>query len=506
MTLKEEKQEYNKELKGIVKNAGFGGVGILFELFIRFLNNTIITQFLGAELYGLYVLASKTISLIGQIGQLGMQNTVMRFTAFYKGKKQYEHVKGTIYFGLKLVLIVAIILVVIVFIFTPFISDVIYQKPELKEILRILIFALPLTTAMTIVVSSLKGLKFIKELIFLTKIISPTVFTIILLVTFLLGYSLKEMIYGQLINVFMFFPIALFLLYKKYLKKKKKIKPKVEKKKLLKFAYPLYINSFMNFFSKTFPIFFMATMLSNKEIAIYNVCVRLTLITGFASTAFSFIFLPVLSNLYGKGDKTMIEKLNKIITKWIFIFTLLITLILFLYYEPVLKIFGKEFIEGKYILFIVIIGQLIGNSVGLAGNILAMAGRTKVILVNSIIMFVITFVSCQIFIPLYGSLGAAIAYSTSLILINIIRLIELYYFEKNHPYNIKYIKPIIASVLSFGVMFTFDFFVDIINYLEAILGSIIFFVTFVFLMWLFKLEDDDKFILDAVLHKLKINK
>ena len=498
-------KKYNKELKIIVKNAGVGGVGIILEMIIRFVNNILITQHLGAGLYGLYVLANQILKLIINIGQLGITKTNLRFVSFYAVRNEHDKIKGTFLFFFKIILTTAVILLTAVFIFAPIIADVIYEKPEIKKIIRILIFTLPATLILSIVMSSLRGLKLIKQFVIL-KIAPAINFTIILLIVFALGYKLEGLVYGQLINVYIFLPLALLILFRKYFMSRRNIKPKVKKKELIKFSYPLYITSFISFFSKSFPIFFMGFMLANKEIGIYNVCLRLTLLTGFASSAFAIIFVPVISNLYGKGSKKIIEKLNKTITKWMFGFTLIMTFLIFLYAEQILSIFGKEFGKGRIVLYLIVTAQLLANATGLAGSILVMSGRPKIVLLNSVIMLILMVGLSVLFIPKYEILGAGIAYSASFIIINAIRLVELYILEKIHPYKISYYKPILAGLLSFFIILIFNYLTNINMYIEAIIGVILYILLFAMFIYLFKIDEDDRYIAKLITEKIKIKK
>ena len=89
--------EYNSELRSIAKNAGFGAVGILFMNVMAFVNNAVITRVLGADSYGLFVLATNIFTFIAIIPQFGFGNTIVRYVSFYTGKGEGAKAKGTIY-------------------------------------------------------------------------------------------------------------------------------------------------------------------------------------------------------------------------------------------------------------------------------------------------------------------------------------------------------------------------------------------------------------------------
>ena len=193
----------------------------------------------------------------------------------------------------------------------------------------------------------------------------------------------------------------------------------------------------------------------------------------------------------------------KTITKWIFTIALITFCIIILFAEPVLSIFGKEFTTGINVLLILVFGELINAAVGLVGNIIIMSGRPKVALFNAAINFLMIITLCYFLIPEYGIIGAAFSYAITVAFINIIRLVELYYFEKIHPFKLSYFKPLIAAAIVFVIVYYAKSQVDLNLYLEMILGALIFMSLFVLILWAFKFDNEDKYVFGLITGKLK---
>ena len=102
-------QEYKFELKNIAINAGIGAFGIVFLNLMAFVNNAIITRTLGADDYGLFVLATNILYFISIISQLGFGSTILRYISYYMGQGTYGKTKGTILYGVKILFIVSLI-------------------------------------------------------------------------------------------------------------------------------------------------------------------------------------------------------------------------------------------------------------------------------------------------------------------------------------------------------------------------------------------------------------
>lgn len=497
--------EYELELTSIAKNAGIGALGIIFMNIMAFVNNIVITRALGVDSYGLFVLVTNVFTFITIIPQLGFNNTIIRFVSFYTGKGEEAKVKGTILFGLKILSIFSLIVMVVSVLISPIITESIFERPELTPLLRILLLSLPFAVIAMVFYASLNGLKLIKYQVLAGNILNPVIFFLIIVTIFWVGYRLTGLIWVMVLMGAVGVALSYYFLYNNYFKHKKKLKPEVEKKELLLFAFPIYLNQFLNTAIKFAPIFIMGYFLSNKDIGVYNVGFKVAMLVSVSLGAFRLIFSPTISALFAKKNKQLIAQLYKTITKWIFTIALITFCIIILFAEPVLSIFGNEFTTGINVLLLLIFGELINAGVGLVGNILIMSGRPKVALFNSGINFLTILALCLYLVPLYGIIGAALSYTITIVLVNLIRLIELYYFEKMQPFKLSYFKPLIAAAIAFVIVHFATSLIDINQYIEMVIGSFIFLLIFVLILWVFKFDSEDKFVLGLISNKLKNN-
>ncbi len=498
--------EYKFELRNIAVNAGIGAFGIIFLNLMAFINNAIITRTLGADDYGLFVLVTNILYFIVVISQLGFGGTIVRFVSYYTGKGESEKVKGTILYGTKVLLFASLIVTVITIILSPIIAQNIFDRPEINSYLKILLLSLPFLVVTVVFNSSLNGLKLIKYQVLLINILHPLIFFSLISVVFLSGYSLNGLIWAVFSMGVIELIMSYYFLFSKYFKLKKAVKPKVEKKELWKFASPLYIKQFFNNAILYVPIFLIGYFLSNTDVGVYNISFKIALLVSFSLGAFQLIFSPTISNLFARNNKQLIEQLYQSITKWVFTISLVTFLIIILFSDQILSIFGKEFVAGSTILLIMVCGEIFNATGGLAGNILVMSGRPKVALVNSLISFTLIFLLAWFLIPAYGIMGAAVSYAVTIILINLLRLIELYLFENIQPFNLSYLKPIFAGVVVYLLMHIILKQFEIGMYVELIFGSVIFLLLFMGLILLFKLDKEDKYILEISFGKLRKSK
>ena len=503
--LKKETQDknYQSELVLITKNAGITAFGFFFLNIISFSSNALLTRYLGVDQYGLFVLATRIFDFILIISTLGFANAIVRYVAFYSARNDHSRVKGTIYYSLKILLPFSVFILLSLFFLGEIVSEKLFGKPELTPLIKLLILTLPFSAISIVFLSVLNGLKQIKLTVIIKNFINPSIYIFLVVFVMIFNWGLVGIIWMHVIVAIIASILAFFRARVSYLKKKEDIKPIVEKKELWNFARPLLFIQLFNNTVRLVPIFIMGTILPNSELGIFNVSFKIALLVSFSLDAFYMIFAPVIAELFSKNDRKMIERLNKTVTKWIFSFSLVVFYIILLFTKPLLMIFGNEFIAGFGILIVIASSEVINSSVGLAGNIILMSGRSGIILYNAIFSFLLTTVLCLLLIPGYGALGAAISLAISVVVINIIKLIELYYFEKIHPFKPSFYKPLLSGSIAFLlVYFTFDM-IRLNPYIELAIGSISFFLIFILSNWLLKLDDEDNFILNTLLKYFK---
>lgn len=494
---------YKEELTRISKNAGIGGIGILIGAFITYLATIFATRVVGAENWGLFFLAQTVLLTLTVVSTLGLNQGVLRFVSLFAGKKDPARVKGTISFAMKRTLVVSSLLAIVVFFSSPFLEEHVFKQAHFSLAIRTLIVVLPLATLTEILLVSLQGLRHISQHVLVKNILQPLIRLILLALLFIAGLKLKGLLWATASSVIFGFFITSYFLFRTYLTHHKQARTIVEKAKISHFSKPLFFNNMLSQVFSALPILFLGYFHSAIEVGIFGVALRLGLIVSLPLAAFNIVFVPTISNLYGRGEKESLAKLFKISTRWIFTISLAGALVLMLFAKPILSIFGSQFVAGALALYFLVLGELINAGVGSVGFMLMMTGRPKINLINSIILFFLTLGLGFIFIARYGVLGAALTTALSVALINILRLLEVYHFERIHPFNRNFSKPIIAGILALLIVLALKFFIPSENLLYDLVYVLVFGLIFVITLVKLRLEEEDLFVLGLVSRKLR---
>jgi O-antigen/teichoic acid export membrane protein len=243
---------------------------------------------------------------------------------------------------------------------------------------------------------------------------------------------------------------------------------------------------------------------SADVVGIYSIALRIAILISFILYSFNDILLPVISEKFIERDFAEIKYLYQTITKWIFSLSLLFCGLIYTLHNDILLLFGKEYLPATIPLLILCIGQLVNSSVGGVGILLVVMGHQKLVLLNALILLTLNIILNYIFIARLNlnMMGAALATSISIILSNVVRLLELKILRNMQPFNLKYLKVIISFIPAFLITNVLLNMIDTWFVWRILSGVIIFTSTNALIYYFLGITEEDRFIFEKVRGKL----
>ncbi|WP_077342103.1 oligosaccharide flippase family protein [Pseudocolwellia agarivorans] len=162
-------------------------------------------------------------------------------------------------------------------------------------------------------------------------------------------------------------------------------------------------------------------LLSTPEnVALVRISARVAEVAGLMRAIILMQYKPIIAEAYGKSDDKVLQNHISTMVK-IFVFTgIPITLILFIFAEQVMMVFGPEFILGANVMRIYLIGVVFLLLCGPCNSTLALTGNEQKASKYIWIAISINILLDIILIPIWGALGCAIANATSMVILGII--------------------------------------------------------------------------------------
>ena len=190
----------------------------------------------------------------------------------------------------------------------------------------------------------------------------------------------------------------------------------------------------------------------SAEVSVYAAAIRVAQALVLFLTAVAYMFSPFVADLYERGLRDRLNALFKQITRWTLGGTIPLLLLFMVAPSAVLKVFGGSYGQGSLWLRILLIGQAVNVSVGAAGFILIMVGRTGWDLLVYALSFLVDLTIALTLVPAHGATGAAIAQTTALVISNVLRLWLVWHFVRIQPYDRYYARLLIPTAVGAAVM------------------------------------------------------
>lgn len=167
-------------------------------------------------------------------------------------------------------------------------------------------------------------------------------------------------------------------------------------------------------------IVMIKAMLGKSDVAIYKVSAELAMIPSIFLRIVNTVFPPLISKLYHEGKIDQVRELYEKLTRYLLLVSSIVIGFLFVFWHPILSLYGPEYLAGKMVLYYRGFGQLINASVGSVWYIVMMTGHPRLRLVGVVATAVINVSLNYLLIPTLGIDGAALASMVSTIFVNIL--------------------------------------------------------------------------------------
>ncbi|MGB7946805.1 MAG: flippase, partial [Candidatus Binatia bacterium] len=471
---------------------------------IRFCFHIMMGRVLGAGGYGLYTLGHSILDISHLISMIGLQNGVVHFLAIFRGEGDQARVRGTILYATTIVAVTSSFVGICLWLSAEWLSEHVFEEPSLSGVLRGFAVALPFYVLLMLFAYCARGFRNMKYYSGTLDMIHPLGNLILIGGAFWIGMQLEGALWGFILStaltmlllvriIFWLFPQILVL----------ENGCRFEAKRIL--AYTM----------KTASIHLSTPLLRHqtdqillgyfgvaRDVGIYSVGFLIGSKISFFQHMFNGIFAPVVADLYNRNKQTELSQLFKTISRW----TLLLTLPVFFAFifagPAILALFGREFGEGWAVIVILAICSLINISTGPAGFMLLMTGHPTVELINTSIFGLGNILLNAWLIPRYGAIGAALGTGLSMVLINFVRLIEVYHILRCHPFRFGSVKTLAAFALSCGVLWELNRFFQFEGWWSLVL-MVPFTILYGGLLTAFGWEEEDRFVLERLRHKIR---
>jgi O-antigen/teichoic acid export membrane protein len=362
--------------------------------------------------------------------------------------------------------------------------------------------AVPFLSLMAVLLSALQGAKLVKYKIIVEQIFMPLSRFVLILIFMWFGSQILGVVWAWTITAVAGFLLAVIFMLRRIGHLYGQTRS-VDRKAILSFSTPLFLSRFFYQNRRTISIIILGGFYPADQIGIFGVAMRAIPFLLIPLFAFNAVFSPIISDLFTQGKLEELARVYKTGSKWVISATLPIFILIVFFSKELVTIFGSGFAESAKIMVILLIGQMVNVSTGSSAIMLSMTGKPLYNLFNTLILFVLSIGLTIFMINRFGPIGAAYAYSLSIIIVQLLQKIEVWYLYKIQPYTFDHIKPVICGISSFLVLyFLKGLFASANSFFAIIVLAAIFLLSYVFFLFAAGLSVDDRVIIEKLYHKI----
>jgi len=457
--------DISKDIKTILKGTLIGFIGKGIFSVIQLVFSVIVGRFLGPAALGIYFLgvALNRIGVAG--GAFSLNHAARKFIVLVRDQKTL--VSRLLKFFVISSFVATIVMMIII-------SVPIFPKEFQIKLSFPFIIAIPFTAWIVLEVGLFQGMKRMFPATVVQDVMNPLLQLVLFFILYYMGIGLKAAIYGFLFSRVISSLVG-WIWFKKtsryFVSENDAENPTY--KELFKFSYPMMLTLLVNIGILSGIPVLLGIFGTAKDVAFLGTSTRIVMLVNLAIISINGLFGPVISEYFHKNKLKELKVLYQNLTLFLMVLTLPFITACFVFPAEIMGIYGSEFIESKLYLQILAIGQLFNVMVGAAGQILLMTGKSRILLIGSIVGTFLAVIFSIFGFQYFGPVSFAIGSMIGIAVPRIISFGSILILYKLNPYfKNSYALLILTILLLIVGQIPFSLFVKVGIWLFFVIGVI----------------------------------
>ena len=395
--------------------------GLVISSIITSLGVIIIARLLTPSEYGLYAIVLITPTLLQIFRDLGLDQSIVRYTAKYNNENQETNIKSILAAATAFEIIFGTTLSLITFTLSDLIGSTIFNRPEIVPLIQIVSITILADALVKTARSAFTGYEKMK-MESLTLIIHSILKAAFMIFFVIFGLGLNGAVIGFTIAYVLTGIIALILFYFKIYKKlrthkinKNQILTKL--KMMFRYGLPLSASTIMVGFTIQFYNSLIAIYSTDLLIGNFQVAINFAALVSLFVIPVTTVLFPTFSKINAQKEPETTKTVFQSSVKYASLLIIPVTFAVIVLSKPgVSTIFGEQYqFTPLYLSLYVIIYLFTALGSLSTANLMNSQGKTSLTLKLTTISFTIGIILALILIPSFGILGFITANLTAAI-------------------------------------------------------------------------------------------
>ena len=438
-----------QDFVGVARGGSLNLVGQGLSQILRFAMTLVLARLLDVAHVGLYSQAFAVLAVLSLLSLSGFQSALTRFVAVHRADNEPQLLRGTVRFGLAVPTAGAVALGLALFLLAPRLAESAFHDPRLLDPFRFVAVALPATVFTDAALAATRGFKTMRAYALISLVFEPASRFALTWLLVWLGFGLNGAMVALVVTNIAAAVLAALAL--KGLIGRPSGAPRYIRRRLMAFSSVSWAATVASTGLLWADTMLLGIYGSASDVGLYQVATRLTLFAMIFMHAINAAFSPRIADLYRSGRREDLEALYKAVTSLIVRLSLPAFVLLLVFPDSLLAIFGREYQVGAMVTVLLAVGTLADVLSGPCGHMLMMSGRPQFAMANNIAALALNIGLNIWLIPRYGIVGAGVAWASSLIVINLSRVVQVYVTMGMLPFDRGMAKGAVAAAAALPV-------------------------------------------------------
>lgn len=415
---------------------------------LLFLNQIVISRSYGAAVYGVYAIGVGFLEVLTRLGFFGADKSMLRYVAAHRIARETDLEERALGSGLRLAGGVASFLAVGLLFGAGLIAT--YQgKPELRGMLRLMAPAIVAAALTRVLLEAMLGAKVVRMNLYVRGFGDPALLCACVLIGAALGAGPLRLAAAHGLAAVGTLVMAVVAAWSVFGRTRlARALPAKAHPDLVRFAAPMGISEAFNAILQRTDVFLLGFFVSREEVGIYAAAEFIGRVIAAIRYAFDSVAGPVLSEALKTGDRRRLQYNLALMTRWVTLGSTFVCVTVITLRRELLSWWGPLYVSGTTCLVVLALAHLINACFGLVPWVIAMNGRSRLLLSNNALAAVLNVTLNLLLIPAYGILGAALAALLSVTVLQLAYLLETWWLERTHPFAAPLLKIFPGAVVA----------------------------------------------------------
>jgi O-antigen/teichoic acid export membrane protein len=431
---------------GLVRGGSLNLVGAVCQQGALFLTTAMVARVLGTQDLGRYALGFAMLAMLGLLSLCGFRAALTRYVAVYLADEDPAGVRGTVRLCTTISVAAAVVLAGVLLLTAPQVASVFHDSGLVTGI-RLVALTLPAVTLRDAALAATQGWRTQRAFTLIGWIYEPLARLGLTAIALATGMGLTGAFLAILIASWTSALAACWSLWRR-MRRTPSARPRFDTREIFGFSMVSWATTLTSTGLIWADTLLLGHLSTTESVGIYNVATRLVTLAVFVMAPLNAAVAPHFAHLFHVGDLRELGRVYTFVTTWILRLSLPAFVALLVFTQGLLGVFGEAYEEGAAVTVVLAAGQLVNAATGPCGTLLNMCGRVRLNMVNNAVTLVLNIGLNLFLIPRMGMLGAAVAWSVSLALVNVARVIQVHHVVGVVPIERATAKALLAALIA----------------------------------------------------------